>query len=68
MHQYKTRPLIFARRDPWSLKAATASIDNAIAKRFLLSIQRDAIIEKMGGYWDEVAKFDWYLGKRHPIN
>jgi hypothetical protein len=46
------------------MKAATASIDNAIAKRFLLPIQREDIIAKMGKYWDEVAKFDWYLGKR----
>lgn len=50
------------------MKAATASIDNAIAKRFLLRRQRNAIIEKMGGYWDEVEKFDWYLGKRQAAN
>jgi hypothetical protein len=46
------------------MKAATVSIDNAIAQRFLLPIQRDAIITKMNGYWDDVAQFDWYLGKR----
>jgi len=46
------------------MKAATASIDNAIAQRFLLPTQRDAIVTKMNGYWDEVAQFDWYLGKR----
>jgi hypothetical protein len=45
------------------MKAATASIDNAIARRFLLPMQRDAIIAKMNGYWDEVAQFDWYLVK-----
>ena len=46
------------------MKAATASIDIAIAQRFLLPMQRDAIVTKMNGYWDEVAQFDWYLGKR----
>ncbi len=46
------------------MKAATASIDNAIAQRFLLPMQRDAILAKMNGYWEEVAQFDWYLGKR----
>lgn len=50
------------------MKAATASIDNAIAQRFLLPIQRDAIVTKMNGYWDEVAQFDWYLGKREAAN
>lgn len=50
------------------MTAATASIDNAIAKRFLLPIQRDAIVAKMGGYWDEVANFDWYLGVRKATN
>jgi hypothetical protein len=46
------------------MKAATASIDNAIAQRFLLPMQRDAILTKMNGYWDNVEQFDWYLGKR----
>ena len=46
------------------MKAATASIDDAIAKRFLLSIQREYIIAKMGRNWDDTMKFDWYLGKR----
>lgn len=46
------------------MKSATASIDNAIAKRFLLPHQREDIIAKMGRYWDDVANFDWYLGKR----
>jgi hypothetical protein len=46
------------------MKAATASIDNAIAQRFLLPMQRDAIVTKMNAYWEEVAQFDWYLGKR----
>jgi hypothetical protein len=46
------------------MKAAPASIDNAIAQRFILPMQRDAIVTKMNGYWDEVAQFDWYLGKR----
>jgi hypothetical protein len=46
------------------MKAATTSIDNAIAQRFLLPIQREDIIAKMGRYWEEVAQFDWYLGKR----
>lgn len=50
------------------MKAVTVSIDNAIAKRFLLRTQRNAIIEKMGGYWDEVEKFDWYLGQRQAAN
>ena len=46
------------------MKSATASIDNAIEQRFLLPLQREDIIAKMGRYWDEVANFDWYLGKR----
>ncbi len=46
------------------MKAAAASIDNAIAKRFLLPIQREAILAKMGKNWDDAMKFDWYLGKR----
>ena len=50
------------------MTAATASIDHAIAERFLLPIQRDAIVAKMGAYWDEVATFDWYLGARKATN
>ncbi|HVI58547.1 MAG TPA: alpha/beta hydrolase domain-containing protein [Luteimonas sp.] len=46
------------------MKAAAASIDNAIAKRFLLPMQREDILAKMGRTWDEAMKFDWYLGKR----
>jgi hypothetical protein len=46
------------------MKAAAASIDNAIARRFLLPIQREDILAKMGRYWDDTMKFDWYLGKR----
>ncbi|MDN5780404.1 MAG: hypothetical protein L0H23_00025 [Luteimonas sp.] len=46
------------------MKAAAASIDNAIAKRFLLPIQREDILAKMGRNWDDTMKFDWYLGKR----
>ncbi|MGY3265785.1 hypothetical protein ACVWZN_001858 [Lysobacter sp. HA35] len=46
------------------MKAATASIDNAISKRFLLPMQREAIIAKMGTTWDDAVKFDWYLGTR----
>lgn len=46
------------------MKAAAASIDNAIAKRFLLPIQRQDILAKMGRNWDDTMKFDWYLGKR----
>ncbi|MGC1550781.1 MAG: alpha/beta hydrolase domain-containing protein, partial [Rhodanobacter sp.] len=46
------------------MKAAAASIDNAIAKRFLLPIQREDILAKMGRAWDDEMKFDWYLGKR----
>ena len=46
------------------MKAAAASIDNAIAKRFLLPIQREDILAKMGRNWDEAMRFDWYLGKR----
>ena len=46
------------------MEAATASIDNAIAKRFLLPIQREDILAKMGRHWDDTMKFDWYLGKR----
>lgn len=44
------------------MHAAAASIDHAIAKRFLLPIQREAILAKMGRYWDDTMKFDWYLG------
>ncbi len=61
-------PFLIIRPVDGFMKAATASIDNVIAKRFLLSMQRNAIIEKIGGYWDEVAKFDWYLGKRQMTN
>jgi len=46
------------------MKAAAAAIDAAIAKRFLLAIQREPILAKMGTSWDETMKFDWYLGKR----
>lgn len=46
------------------MKAVAASIDNAIAKRFLLPIQREDILAKMGRNWDDSMKFDWYLGKR----
>ncbi len=46
------------------MKASAASIDNAIAKRFLLPIQREDILAKMGRNWDDTMKFDWYLGKR----
>ncbi len=46
------------------IKAAAASIDNAIANRFLLSIQRDDILAKMGRHWADTMKFGWYLGKR----
>ncbi|KRE96769.1 hypothetical protein ASG87_15715 [Frateuria sp. Soil773] len=46
------------------MKAAAAAIDNAIAKRFLLPIQREDILAKMGRHWDDTMKFDWYLGKR----
>ncbi len=49
------------------IKTATASIDHAIQARFLLPMQRDAIIAKMGAAWDDAMKFDWYLGeKRAP--
>lgn len=46
------------------MKAAATSIDNAIAKRFLLPIQREDILAKMGRHWDDTMKFDWYLGQR----
>ena len=46
------------------MRAAAAAIDNAIAKRFLLPIQREDILAKMGRNWDDTMKFDWYLGKR----
>jgi hypothetical protein len=46
------------------MEAAIAAVDRAIEKRFLLPIQRDDIIAKMGRNWDEEMKFDWYLGKR----
>ncbi|MEO6102867.1 MAG: hypothetical protein ABIP44_04410, partial [Pseudoxanthomonas sp.] len=46
------------------MKAASASIDHAIASRFLLAIQREQMLAAMGQYWDGVAKLDWYLGKR----
>ena len=49
------------------MKAAAASIDNAIAKRFLLPIQREDILAKMGRNWDDTMKFDWYLGKRGEV-
>ncbi len=46
------------------MKAAAAAIDRAIEKRFLLAIQREDILAKMGRNWDEAMRFDWYLGKR----
>ena len=46
------------------MKAAAAAIDRAIEKRFLLAIQREAILAKMGRNWDEAIKFDWYPGIR----
>ncbi|MGH8028168.1 MAG: alpha/beta hydrolase domain-containing protein, partial [Pseudoxanthomonas sp.] len=46
------------------MKAAAASIDNAIQKRFLLPMQREAILAKMGAAWDDAMNFDWYLGPR----
>ncbi|WP_158883763.1 alpha/beta hydrolase domain-containing protein [Rhodanobacter sp. L36] len=49
------------------MKAAAVSIDDAIAKRFLLSIQREDILAKMGKNWDDTMKFDWYLGKRVAV-
>jgi len=50
------------------MSAAKASIDNAIARRFLLPMQRESTIERMGLHWDEVAKLDWYLGQRQTEN
>lgn len=50
------------------MNAATASIDHAIEMRFLLPMQRDAIIAKMGSAWDDAMKFDWYLGERPRSN
>lgn len=46
------------------MKAVAGSIDNAIAERFLLPIQREGILEKMGRSWDDTMKFNWYLGER----
>lgn len=46
------------------MKAAAAAIDDAIEKRFLLAIQREDILAKMGRTWDDAMAFDWYLGKR----
>ena len=46
------------------MKAAAAAIDNAIEQRFLLAMQREDILAKMGRNWDEVMAFDWYLGRR----
>jgi hypothetical protein len=46
------------------MKAAAAAIDHAITKRFLLPMQREAILAKMGRSWDDTMKFDWYPGKR----
>ncbi|MHB1058824.1 MAG: hypothetical protein ACYC0F_13185 [Rhodanobacter sp.] len=46
------------------MKAAAASIDKTITKRFLLPIQREDLLAKVGRYWDDTMKFDWYLGKR----
>jgi hypothetical protein len=46
------------------MKAAAAAIDRAIEKRFLLAIQREDILAKMGRNWDEAMRFNWYLGKR----
>lgn len=45
------------------LKAAAIAIDNAIAQRFLLAIQREHVLSTMGRNWDAVAKLDWYPGK-----
>ncbi|MCY7312714.1 MAG: hypothetical protein LH491_03585, partial [Pseudoxanthomonas sp.] len=50
------------------MSAAKASIDNAIARRFLLPMQRESTIERMGRHWDEVAKLDWHLGQRQTAN
>ncbi len=49
------------------MKAAAAAIDNAIANRFLLSIQREQMLAGMAQYWDGVTQFDWYLGIRAPV-
>ena len=46
------------------MKAAAVAIDNAIAKRFLLQIQRKGVLAKMGRDWDEAMKLDWHPGKR----
>jgi hypothetical protein len=46
------------------MKAAAAAVDNTIAKRFLLPIQRDGVLAKMGQDWDEAMKLDWHPGKR----
>lgn len=46
------------------MKAVAASIDDAIAKRFLLPLQRDAILIKMGAAWDDVIKLNWHPGAR----
>ena len=44
------------------MKAAAIAVDNAIAQRFLLPVQRETVLEAMGHYWDGVAAFDW-----HPV-
>ncbi len=46
------------------MKAAAAAIDNAIAQRFLLAIQRGNVLKTMEHNWDGVAKLGWYLGPR----
>ncbi len=48
------------------IAAAAVSIDRAIARRFLLPIQREKILADMSSYWDNVQKLEWYLGARAP--
>ena len=43
------------------MKSVAVSIDDAIAKRFLLPMQRVAILIKMGTAWDDAMKLDWHL-------
>lgn len=53
----------YANRDGF-MAAVAKAIDDAVDKRFLLPIQREAILAKMGRHWDDTMAFGWYLGQR----
>ncbi len=53
----------YANRDGF-MTAVAKAIDDAVDKRFLLPIQREAVLARMGRHWDDTMAFGWYLGRR----